>query len=85
MRNLYSKILENAEHSDEHIQEIIKFLIDDENEAIRGYNESLGKLKLILSEPEYQNFEEVFHHIIAEEGEHIKELTDLANSFSSNK
>lgn len=60
-------------------QDVIQFLIDDENEAIDGYNKAKDRLSNLLSEDEYTKYLEVIEHIISEENEHIEELTKVLN------
>lgn len=60
-------------------QDVIQFLINDENEAIDGYNKAKDRLSNLLSEDEYTKYLEVIEHIISEENEHIEELTKVLN------
>lgn len=60
-------------------QDVIQFLINDENEAIDGYNKAKDRLSNLLSEDEYAKYLEVIEHIISEENEHIEELTKVLN------
>lgn len=60
-------------------QDVIQFLINDENEAIDGYNKAKDRLSSLLSEDEYTKYLEVIEHIISEENEHIEELTKVLN------
>lgn len=63
----------------DNIEDIIKFLIDDENKAIEGYNKARERVSSILSEDEVEKYSKLFDHIIGEEGEHIDELTKTLN------
>ena len=53
--------------------EVIDLLIDDEEEAIDGYNEAIEKLKE-LDEKEKEKLMDMLYHIKDDEEEHIREL-----------
>lgn len=57
------------------VSDALNFLIDDEKEAIEGYNKELEKIKK-FSDKDVSKFIELFKHIIDEEKEHIEELTN---------
>ena len=76
-----STVSDEDKSNDSFIKDI-DFLIDDEHEAIDGY-ESKGKdLKDKLDEESYKKVEETFNHIINEEKEHIEMLTKLKSKNS---
>ena len=55
----------------------IKFLINDEKEAYRGYNQFLSDISENVSEELYEKIKKIIIHISDEEQEHIKELEEL--------
>lgn len=55
----------------------IKFLINDEKEAYKGYNQFLSDISENVSEEIYEEVKKVIIHIADEEQEHIKELEKL--------
>lgn len=55
----------------------IKFLINDEKEAYKGYNQFLSDISENVSEEIYEKIKKVIIHISDEEQEHIKELEEL--------
>lgn len=60
------------------IEDAIHYLIDDENEAIEGYNKVLEQLdELNITDDEKEKFREQLNHILEEEREHIHELKVL--------
>lgn len=62
----------------ETIYDTIQFLIDDEHEAIDGYEKAKKQLQYFNMPAEsYDNAVALFDHIIAEEKEHIEELQAL--------
>ena len=83
--NLSGKILNNlneavdeASKSDyKEFNNQISFLIDDEQEAIDGYEKALNILKDKMTDYQYVKISEVLNHIIDEEKEHIEELNKL--------
>lgn len=83
--NLSGKILNNlneavdeASKSDyKEFNNQISFLIDDEQEAIDGYEKALNILKDKMTDYQYVKISEVLNHIIGEEKEHIEELNKL--------
>lgn len=57
---------------------VVQGLIDDEVEAIVGYEKAEESLKtMIIKDEGYKKAIETFEHIISEEKEHIKELEEL--------
>lgn len=68
----------NEELSKTTLQSVVNALIEDEVEAIDGYEKA--KTELLNSDVSSEKYDEafkVFEHIIAEEEEHIEELKDL--------
>lgn len=62
----------------ETVYDIIQFLIDDEQEAIEGYEKSKKQLQYLnMPVDYYNNAVALFDHIIKEEREHIEELQEL--------
>ena len=57
---------------------VVQGLIDDEVEAIVGYEKAEESLKtMVMKDEGYRKSLETFEHIIAEEREHIRELEEL--------
>lgn len=57
---------------------VIQELIDDEVEAVVGYEKAIQTLNISYMDYDgYKKAIETFEHIIAEEKEHIKELEEL--------
>lgn len=62
----------------ETVYSTIQFLIDDEQEAIEGYENAKKQLQYFnMSKDAYDNAVKLFNHIIGEEKEHIEELQAL--------
>lgn len=64
------------------LKKVIDDLIEDEDEAIIGYEDAIDEAKIFyndgsLTQEEYNKIVETFNHIIAEEKEHIEELENL--------
>ena len=79
--NLSRSIFEefNKTTQEDKVNEVLNFLIDDEEEAIEGYTKSINDLgKLLTDEEKIQLVNERFIHIINEEKEHIEEIKSLA-------
>lgn len=79
--NLSKSIFEevNKTTQEDKVNEVLNFLIDDEEEAIEGYTKSINDLgKLLTDEEKIQLVNERFIHIINEEKEHIEEIKSLA-------
>ena len=55
----------------------IAFLIEDEKEAIDGYENALKVLQNKMTPEQNKEIREVLYHIILEEKEHIEELKKL--------
>lgn len=55
----------------------IAFLIEDEKEAIDGYENALKVLQNKMTSEQNKEIREVLYHIILEEKEHIEELKKL--------
>ena len=69
----------NKTTQEDKVNEVLNFLIDDEEEAIEGYTKSINDLgKLLTDEEKIQLVNERFIHIIDEEKEHIEEIKSLA-------
>ena len=69
----------NKTTQEDKVNEVLNFLIDDEEEAIEGYTKSINDLgKLLTDEEKIQLVNERFIHIINEEKEHIEEIKSLA-------
>ena len=63
----------------ESLLKVIQDLIDDEYEAIDGYNKSIN------SYSSYEDVVSVLTHIRDEEIEHVKELSELVDLISKDK
>lgn len=74
-----NKILTKINESEDFDNQI-QLLIDDELEAIDGYNKALTILVDTMTDSQYNKIKEVIFHIISEEKEHIQELTELKNN-----
>lgn len=72
---------ESLETQGKTLQEILDFLINDENEAIDGYLKAKEEFKS-LGQDEEKPFIDQFDHIIGEEYEHIDELIGLKKLLS---
>lgn len=59
---------------DTKLRKIIKFLIDDEYEAIDGYDRAIEQIRDV-------SIREVLEHIRDEEKEHIQELKDILEDY----
>ena len=76
-RSIYEEV--NKTTQEDKVNEVLNFLIDDEEEAIEGYTKSINDLgKLLTDEEKIQLVNERFIHIIDEEKEHIEEIKSLA-------
>lgn len=74
-------ILKSLNESEESIESIIDILIQDEQEAIDGYNDALSTLSnMNLDDSKMNNVTYYISHIIEEEKEHIEELNKLRAS-----
>lgn len=63
----------------------IDLLVNDEKEAIEGYNKALKSIKETMTEEQYSEIENVLNHIIGEEEEHIKELNEIREKIFNHK
>ena len=76
-RSIFDEV--NKTTQEDKVNEVLNFLIDDEEEAIEGYTKSINDLgKLLTDEEKIQLVNERFIHIIDEEREHIEEIKSLA-------
>ena len=76
-RSIFDEV--NKTTQEDKVNEVLNFLIDDEEEAIEGYTKSINDLgKLLIDEEKIQLVNERFIHIINEEKEHIEEIKSLA-------
>lgn len=76
-RSIFDEV--NKTTQEDKVNEVLNFLIDDEEEAIEGYTKSINDLgKLLTDEEKIQLVNERFIHIIDEEKEHIEEIKSLA-------
>lgn len=76
-RSIFEEV--NKTTQEDKVNEVLNFLIDDEEEAIEGYTKSINDLgKLLTDEEKIQLVNERFIHIIDEEKEHIEEIKSLA-------
>lgn len=70
------EMLESLEGSD--LQGIVKFLIEDENEAVDGYDKAIKAFNAAsLPAPDREHIVSELQHIKEEELEHIRELEEL--------
>ena len=77
--NIINNLLETENSSKvEDFNGEINRLIEDEQEAIDGYNDSLVIFEELFPE-KYAKISDTIFHIINEEKEHIKELNGLRN------
>ena len=79
--NLSRRIFEevNKTAQEDKVNEVLNFLIYDEEEAIEGYTKSIDDLgKVLTDEEKIRLVNECFSHIIDEEKEHIEEIKSLA-------
>ena len=76
-RSIFDEV--NKTTQEDKVNEVLNFLIYDEEEAIEGYTKSINDLgKLLTDEEKIQLVNERFIHIIDEEKEHIEEIKSLA-------
>ena len=76
-RSIFDEV--NKTTQEDKVNEVLNFLIYDEEEAIEGYTKSIIDLgKLLTDEEKIQLVNERFIHIIDEEKEHIEEIKSLA-------
>ena len=76
-RSIFDEV--NKTTQEDKVNDVLNFLIDDEEEAIEGYTKSINDLgKLLTDEEKIQLVNERFIHIIDEEKEHIEEIKSLA-------
>ena len=76
-RSIFDEV--NKTTQEDKVNEVLNFLIDDEEEAIEDYTKSINDLgKLLTDEEKIQLVNERFIHIIDEEKEHIEEIKSLA-------
>ena len=76
-RSIFEEV--NKTTQEDKVNEVLNFLIDDEEEAIEGYTKSINDLgKLLTDEEKIQLVNERFIHIIDEEKEHIEDIKSLA-------
>ena len=80
-KNIISNINEAVEDASKvdykEFNKQIAFLIDDEEEAIEGYENALKVLQNKMTSDQNKEIREVLYHIILEEKEHIEELKKL--------
>ena len=77
LNNLNEAVDEASKSDYKEFNNQISFLIDDEQEAIDGYEKALNILKDKMTDYQYIKISEVLNHIIDEEKEHIEELNKL--------
>lgn len=77
LNNLNEAVDEASKSDYKEFNNQISFLIDDEQEAIDGYEKALNILKDKMTDYQYVKISEVLNHIIDEEKEHIEELNKL--------
>lgn len=82
MANLSNNILENVKNDAVKVDKVFESLIDDELEAIKGYEFKLDLLRYELDEEQLKLVGDKFLHIIHEEEEHIEELKQLAKDLN---
>lgn len=71
------EMLESLEGSDD-LQGIVKFLIEDENEAVDGYDKAIKAFNAAtLPAPDREHIVSELQHIKEEELEHIRELEEV--------
>ena len=76
-RSIFEEVNKTAQ--EDKVNEVLNFLIYDEEEAIEGYTKSIDDLgKVLTDEEKIQLVNERFIHIIDEEKEHIEEIKSLA-------
>lgn len=76
-RSIFEEV--NKTTQEDKVNEVLNFLIDDEEEAIEGYTKSIDDLgKVLTDEEKIRLVNECFSHIIDEEKEHIEEIKSLA-------
>lgn len=75
--NMKDEMSESLEGSDD-LQGIVKFLIEDENEAVDGYDKAIKAFNAAtLPAPDREHIVSELQHIKEEELEHIRELEEL--------
>ena len=77
LNNLNEAVDEASKSDYKEFNNQISFLIDDEQEAIDGYEKALNILKDKMTDSQSVKISEVSNHIIGEEKEHIEELNKL--------
>lgn len=76
-RSIFEEVNKTAQ--EDKVNEVLNFLIYDEEEAIEGYTKSIDDLgKVLTDEEKIRLVNECFSHIIDEEKEHIEEIKSLA-------
>ena len=76
-RSIFDEV--NKTTQEDKVNEVLNFLIYDEEEAIEGYTKSIDDLgKVLTDEEKIRLVNECFSHIIDEEKEHIEEIKSLA-------
>ena len=76
-RSIFDEV--NKTNQEDKVNEVLNFLIYDEEEAIEGYTKSIDDLgKVLTDEEKIRLVNECFSHIIDEEKEHIEEIKSLA-------
>ena len=76
-RSIFEEV--NKTTQEDKVNEVLNFLIYDEEEAIEGYTKSIDDLgKVLTDEEKIRLVNECFSHIIDEEKEHIEEIKSLA-------
>ena len=76
-RSIFEEVNKTAQ--EDKVNEVLNFLIYDEEEAIEGYTKSIDDLgKVLTDEEKIQLVNERFIHIIDEEKEHIEQIKSLA-------
>lgn len=76
-RSIFEEVNKTAQ--EDKVNEVLNFLIYDEEEAIEGYTKSIDDLGKVLTDKEkIRLVNKCFSHIIDEEKEHIEEIKSLA-------
>ena len=76
-RSIFEEVNKTAQ--EDKVNEVLNFLIYDEEEAIEGYTKSIDDLgKVLTDEEKIRLVNECFSHIIDEDKEHIEEIKSLA-------
>lgn len=75
--NIKEAVEDNSKVDYKEFNKQIAFLIEDEKEAIDGYENALKVLQNKMTSEQNKEIREVLYHIILEEKEHIEELKKL--------